>query len=93
LDSNGNKNADSIFRLQYADVIDLLAIDADLNTAGDQAFVIVDELTGAAGQLMLKHRPLQNTRILADMDGDAEPDLIIRLDGGHDHRDFTSFVL
>jgi Ca2+-binding RTX toxin-like protein len=86
-------DADRITDLDDSDdVIFLRRIDADTTHSGNQAFVLVDELSGDAGELALRYDAGSNRTFLeGDVDGDGEADLTIVLDG--DHRDFDSFVL
>lgn len=81
---------DFIDDLSEADVIDLSAIDADVTEAGDQAFVLVDAFTGAAGEAVLIGGR-KTSWLELDMDGDAAPDARIRLDG--DQGAYENFVL
>ena len=81
---------DVIDHLKKRDVIDLSAIDADVNTAGDQAFVKVAAFDGHAGQMTLTISGA-NTLLQVDVDGDAQSDMTIILTGhvaGH-----SAFVL
>jgi len=69
---------DVITDLSAADVLDLSQIDADILTAGDQAFVRVAGLTGAAGQYSLTYDSVSDQTLLqADVSGDLKPDLVI----------------
>ena len=68
------------------DRIDLRKIDANPFQSGDQAFVIVDEFTGAAGQLMITDPVdagdgLEEAWLFADLDGDAKADFAIQFIG------------
>jgi Ca2+-binding RTX toxin-like protein len=81
---------DVIDHLKKHDVIDLSAIDADVNTAGDQAFTRVAAFDGHAGQMTLTFSG-GVTLLQVDVDGDAQADMTIQLTGhvtGH-----TEFVL
>ena len=68
-----------------ADKIDLSLIDADITTAGDQAFVQVNGgFTGHAGELTLKVKAVaggHETFVLLDVDGDAKADAKIIIAG------------
>ncbi|WP_066774986.1 calcium-binding protein [Sphingomonas sp. CCH5-D11] len=59
------------------DRIDVSAIDADANVAGDQAFRIVDAFTGAAGELVITQPLDSHGQIRADVDGDGQSDLTL----------------
>lgn len=84
--------ADLIQNLEDGDVIDLSAIDADLNAAGDQAFHLATSFSGQAGELVLSYDATGAvTSIAGDVDGDGAADLVITASG--DHRDFANFVL
>jgi Ca2+-binding RTX toxin-like protein len=84
---------DVINDLQLSDVIDLSNIDADTTGDGDQAFHLVSDFTGAAGELTVKYGDVADgyTHIYGDVDGDGQADLQIFVPG--DHHDFTNFVL
>ena len=59
------------------DIIDLSAMDADVNTDGDQAFMVVGAFTGQAGQLVFDNLTIngQNyTTINTDWNGDGQTD-------------------
>jgi Ca2+-binding RTX toxin-like protein len=83
---------EAIDDLSNKDRVDLSAIDADVNTDGNQAFVLVDKFTGTAGELTINFDSEEGeTYFKVDVDGDSNGDMLIELDG--DHRDFTNFVL
>jgi hypothetical protein len=85
-------HSDLILDLQDGDSIDLAAIDADRTTAGDQAFTLVSNLDGHAGQATLHYDAGgDHTLLEADTPGDGSADLVIDFDG--DHSIFTSIVL
>jgi serralysin len=67
---------------QGVDQIDLRLIDADPVQADDQAFVFLGTaaFTGVAGELRFGEVN-GNTKVSADLDGDARADFQIRLDG------------
>jgi Ca2+-binding RTX toxin-like protein len=74
------------------DTIDLSRIDADVTAAGDQAFVLVDSFSGAAGEATLTYDSATRASQLAlDTDGDGAADIAIIATG--DHRAFDNFVL
>jgi Ca2+-binding RTX toxin-like protein len=84
---------DTIVYLESRDTIDLSRIDADVTTAGDQAFVFVDSFSGTAGEATFNYRTPGDRTILAfDTDGDRAADIRIEIVPG-DHRDFDNFVL
>ncbi len=67
----------SDFTLKHGDQIDLSAIDADINQAGDQAFVLITgSVFTAAGQVMVNKGLLT-----AEVDGDGVADFSIKLIG------------
>ena len=60
------------------DFLDLTAIDADANTAGDQAFSLVGAFSGSAGQAVLTFDAGSNsTRLLLDVNGDGQADGLV----------------
>lgn len=67
---------------QGEDRIDLLGIDASLVVPGDQAFSFIgsDAFSGAAGELRYEYDGTY-TWLQGDLDGDAVPDVEIRLNG------------
>lgn len=84
--------ADIISDLDNRDHIDLSAIDADVNTDGDQAFVLTEAFTHHAGEAVLSYDPVYKlTSLSLDTDGDGHADGLITMTG--DHTDFTGFVL
>ena len=76
-------NEDFIGDFSHAnDFLDVSAIDADETQAGDQAFVLVNTLTGVAGQAALVYDKITaTTEVQLDTDGDAEADAIIVMNG------------
>lgn len=83
---------DLIADLGKKDVVDLSGIDADTGQAGDQAFVLVSQLDGHAGQAALSYDAGADLTTLAlDTDGDGVADAVIDIQG--DHSAFANFVL
>ena len=83
---------DAIIDLDASDRIDLSAIDADTGKAGNQAFHLVDHLTGHAGELMVARDPVTGgTIVIGDTNGDLIPDLGMALNG--DQTGFTGWTL
>ena len=75
---------DLITDLGAKDRIDLSALDADANTAGDQAFLQVAAFTGAAGQLRLTYDAgAQQTTLAVDVNGDGLADFALLIAGEH----------
>ena len=62
------------------EVIDLSALDANSQLAGDQAFKLVSSFSHAAGQLMLSYADGVTT-VLADVNGDAVADFAFQING------------
>ena len=84
--------ADLITDLTNEDRVHLTDIDANVNKDGNQAFELVGELTGKAGQALLRYdMPTDQTRLLLDVDGNGNADAVILFSG--DHRDFVNFAL
>ena len=73
------------------DVIDLSAIDARWDRAGNQAFMLIGNLifSGKSGELQVAQGI--DTRISGDCNGDGIADFSIRLSGLHDLT-FTHFI-
>ena len=83
---------EEIIDLSSKDWIDVSRIDADPTTAGDQAFVFVARFTGTIGELVTNFDEEEGeTYIKVDIDGDANGDMLIELEG--DYRDFVNFIL
>jgi serralysin len=75
---------DLITDLGAKDRINLSALDADANTAGDQAFLQVAAFTGAAGQLRLTYDAgAQQTTLAVDVNGDGLADFALLIAGEH----------
>jgi Ca2+-binding RTX toxin-like protein len=70
------------FDRKAGDKIDLSAIDANTNAAGDQAFKLVSKFSGQAGQATTSWDKATNTtNIFLDVDGDRDADMVIQLSG------------
>ena len=86
------QTTDLILDLGDDDLIHLLKVDADSQTAGNQAFVLVEAFSGAAGELRLRYDAgTDMTFIEGQTDDHAGIDFMIRVRG--DHADFEGFVL
>jgi Ca2+-binding RTX toxin-like protein len=75
---------DLIFDFETGDRINLTAVDADANTAGNQAFTWIGTnapFTGTAGQLRVAEAG-GNWFVQGDVDGDGAADLIIQIING-----------
>ena len=80
---NGDGYIDQILDfVRGSDKIDLKAVDANANAAGDQAFQFIGTgaFTGVAGQLRYSFQ-FGDTRVEGDLDGSGFGDLIIMLTG------------
>jgi Ca2+-binding RTX toxin-like protein len=83
---------DDIDGFRDDDTIDLSKVDANVDKAGDQAFIQVVAFSSHAGELVVSYDAGQDrTMVDADVDGDGVGDLEIVIDG--DHSGFTNFVL
>lgn len=83
---------DLITDLEDVDVIDLSALDAKADKAGDQAFHLVTAFSGHAGQLVMTYDADSDlTSLTVDVNGDAKADMTVQIAG--DHHDFAGFVL
>jgi Ca2+-binding RTX toxin-like protein len=73
---------DTIVDLSFAanDRIDLSAIDANVNSGGDQAFTFVSGFTSVAGQAVLSYNGAVTT-VQLDVDGDGKADFRIEING------------
>ena len=88
----GDIDPDLITDLEAEDVIGLARIDADRTRFGNQAFVLVAEFSGNAGELRLVYDQRADvTRIAGDRNGDGKADFVILAAG--EHTDFTNFAL
>jgi Ca2+-binding RTX toxin-like protein len=75
---------DQIKDLQNNDVIDLIAVDADLAAGGDQNFTMVAAFTGVAGEMMLTYDAgLNTTYLMMNINADFVADMIIDIAGNH----------
>jgi Ca2+-binding RTX toxin-like protein len=65
------------------DIIDLLAVDADANTAGDQAFTFIgtDSFSGTAGELRIEDFEPGQLTVQGDMNGDGQAELWLLVQG------------
>jgi Ca2+-binding RTX toxin-like protein len=82
---------DLITDLENKDVIDLSAIDADVNTAGDQAFHLVNAFTHHAGEAVLEYdKALKVTLLSLDVNGDGVADSVIDIAG--QAKNFSGFI-
>lgn len=64
------------------DKIDLSAIDANTNTAANDAFSLVNKFSGQAGQVFSSYDKQSGiTSIYLDVDGDRSADMVIQLLG------------
>jgi serralysin len=92
-DSNMETGVDTIadFHHGQGDMIDLSQIDADTTTDGDQAFTVVSQFSGHAGQLVLAHAETGYI-VEGDVNGDGQADFEIAV---HTNGSFTAndFVL
>jgi large repetitive protein len=83
---------DRIADLQAQDTIDLLRIDADVSAAGDQAFVLVQRFTGAAGEMTVRYQAGSDlSRYAFDTNGDGMAEIAIVASG--DQRGFDNILL
>ncbi len=70
------------FNANGGDKINLSAIDANVNAAGDQAFTLVASFSGQAGQATTSYDSnTGRTSILLDVNGDSNADALIQLSG------------
>lgn len=77
----GAYQRDEIRDWNTGDIIDVSAIDADSNSAGNQAFSLIDgSFTGTAGEIMIQslNRSGVDVQLVSfDLDGDAQADMQI----------------
>ena len=84
---------DRIANLADDEIIDLSRIDADKDTPGDQAFVLVEAFSGAAGEAMLVYDEIGIvTHLLLETNGKGAADADIQLLDG-DYTEFAGLVL
>jgi Ca2+-binding RTX toxin-like protein len=92
--SSGDSTPDApdlIGDLHNKDVIDLSAVDADVNVAGDQAFVLVHAFDGHAGEMTLTWSPHAHlTQLSLDVNGDGQADMVIDIAGNA--KTFDGFI-
>ncbi len=70
------------FSIADGDRIDLSAVDADIDLAGDQAFTLVERFTKTAGQVVLIYNAASDaTSVRLDVDGDGKMDHEIIVSG------------
>jgi serralysin len=84
-DQHTNRHkSDTIHDLEDTDVIDVSSVDADINTVGDQDFVLVGSFSDTAGELVVVvDNDLNVTLVMMDNDGDGRSDGTIILEGKH----------
>jgi hypothetical protein len=68
------------FNHREGDRIDLSAIDANANVAGNDAFTFVSALSGSAGQLAISHVG-RDYFVVGDVNGDGAADFSIQVLG------------
>ena len=73
--------SDYIRGFAVGDSIDLGAIDADISTAADDAFTLVDRFSGTAGELVANRLIGANYQVMGDVDGDGRADFRVVLIG------------
>jgi hypothetical protein len=89
---SANGAPDRIMDLASNDIIDLSAIDANSQLAGNQAFSLSSALTGLAGQAVLSFDAKSGyTSLVLDCDGDKLADMTILLHGNQ--MKFDHFIL
>jgi Ca2+-binding RTX toxin-like protein len=90
--SDEPRAADLITDLTAEDTVDVSSIDAYLYSNANEAFTLVNYLTGEAGQAALQYRSRPDrTYLIMDTDGDGEADYTVAMVG--DQRDTATFVL
>ncbi|MGK9165140.1 hypothetical protein KXR53_02525 [Inquilinus limosus] len=80
--NSGRRSHHRVVEFSIRDTIDLSCIDADLTTAGNQAFVFLGTaaFSGTAGEL--RYEVVGNDLLLsADADGDQVADFAVKLPG------------
>lgn len=85
--------ADIVYDFDRSDLVDISKVDADLSTDGDQAFVLVDHLSGSAGEAMLLYDRQTGRTELWLNDGSAEPEVVVIFSTKHVRADEGHFVL
>lgn len=82
--STVTREIEKILDLTAQDVVDLSGIDADLLQGSDQAFVLTERPTGAAGQLWVRYNAAHDRTIVrGDLDGDKDADFVLVVLGEH----------
>jgi serralysin len=70
------------FNAAEGDLLDISAIDADANLAGDQAFTLVAGFSGRVGQAVLSFDAgLNMTTLSLDANGDGVADFVLDING------------
>ena len=93
--AGGHLEIDFVYDLNKAegDKLDLSAIDADINTAGDQAFTLVSSFGHHAGEMTLAYSASANQTVLSlDVDGDGKADYQMKITGDV-HLDSGGWIL
>jgi Ca2+-binding RTX toxin-like protein len=72
-------NRDVIDGFDHGDDVDLSALDANANMAGNQSFSFGDRFTGSAGQLQWDKLDSDSFLVTADVNGDKVADFSLRI--------------
>lgn len=81
-DSGTNSNTrDQIFDFNHGEKIDIRAIDANINLAGNQSFSFVVNFAGRAGQLQWDRISANSFVVSGDVNGDGVADFSIQIKG------------
>lgn len=70
---------DVIDGFDHGDTVNMSAIDANANVAGNQAFSFVEQFTGSAGQLQWDRLSSDSFVVTADVNGDQRVDFSLRI--------------